>query len=136
MPILPLLLLENVSWSFAEPTPLSPEALRSAAQAYAAEVGVPDPSAQLARQLPFSDVRLRYSYGLRGESGEWVDKTSELRVVAPPAASLTGTALLWELHVACQSTVGENDHHFFEGLELVSPAEAGDPATYEVLLGS
>lgn len=133
---LPPRLLEDVYWSFAEPVPASPDAFIEAARDYAADVETQDPSAQLRRPLPFSDVRILYSYGYRAESGEWQDRTNEVLVVASLSEPLTGAALLWELHVACQATVGEDDHHFFEGLELVSAATAGQPPVYEIMLGS
>ena len=136
MASLPTNLLQDVYWSFAEPVPNSPEALVDALREYAAELEVPDGSAKLLQPLPFADVRVSYSYGYRTESGEWRNETKELRVVAPPRSRLTGAALLWELHVACHATVGAEDHHYFEGFDLVSQAGGGSPAAYEVILGS
>lgn len=136
MPALPSRLLHEVYWSFAEPVPSSPAQLVEALREYAVEVETPDPSMQVRQPLPFSDVVLRYTTGYRKESGDWQDELNELRVVAPTSTRLTGVALLWELHVACQVMVGEDDRHFFEGLELVAEAEASRPPVYEVLLGS
>lgn len=136
MSALPTILLRDVYWSFAEPAPNTPEELVAALREYATEVEVADTSAKLLRPLPFADVCIRFSYGSRGESGEWRDETKELRVVAPPPSRLTGAVLLWELHVACHATVGANDHHYFEGFELVSPACGDVPAVYEAILGS
>jgi hypothetical protein len=136
MAALPTKFLQDVYWSFAEPVPNSPEELIDALREYAVETEAPDGSAKLLHPLPFNDVRIRYSYGCRTEGGEWSDRTEELRVVAPPPARLTGADLLWELHVACNATVGAEDHHYFEGFELISPAAGGTPAVYEVILGS
>jgi hypothetical protein len=90
----PPTLLRDIYWSFAEPVPSSPEALAVALREYAAEVDAPDGSAKLLQPLPFTDILVRYTYGYRAASGEWTDKTQELRVVAPPSVRLTGAALL------------------------------------------
>jgi len=128
-------LLRDVYWSFSEPTPQDPHALIEAAREYAAEIDAPDPFANLAASLPRADLRLSYTYGVRGESGEWEDRNEELRVVGT-GGHLTGAELLWELHVACAATVGNDDHHFFEGLQLQDPGSESAPPLYEVLLGS
>lgn len=131
----PALLLQTVCWSFAEPAAESPEAFLDEVRAYAIDISNADPVAELTHSLPFSDVRLRYEYGVRGLDGEWAARTDEVRVVGP-LGSLTGAELLWELHLACHATVGEDDHHFFEGLELRSAGTADEPPSYDVLLGS
>jgi hypothetical protein len=136
MATLPTNLLQDVYWSFAEPVLNSPEELINALREYAAELDVPDASANLLQPLPFGDVRVSYSYGYRTDSGDWRGETKELRVVAPPPSRLTGAALLWELHVACHATVGAQDRHYFEGFELLSQAGGGAPAAYEIILGS
>ncbi|HEX5785696.1 MAG TPA: hypothetical protein VFY35_13275 [Burkholderiaceae bacterium] len=136
MASLPTKLLKDVYWSFAEPVPLSPEALVAVVREYAVELELPDGSSTLRQPLPFADVRIRYVHGNRTEGGEWCEVTQALRVVAPPANLLTGADLLWELHVACHSTVGADDRHCFEGFERVSPPGGGGAAEYEVILGS
>lgn len=136
MSALPTKLFQNVCWSFAEPVPDTPGALIEALREYANELDLPDSSNALSQPLPFTDVCLRYSYTYRSASGEWRDETKDLRVVAPLGTQLTGAALLWELHVGCQVDVGANDHHYFEGLHLLSPSSRGRPAIYEVSLGS
>ncbi len=129
-------LLNDVSWSFSEPVPSSPTELVEAACAYAAEVGVEDPGKRLLHRLPFSDVRLKYEHAVQAPSGSWQDAEEEVRVVGAQLARLTGADLLWELHVACASTVGGSDRHFFEGLELVDGGAERGPPTYRVVLGS
>lgn len=136
MTSLPTHLLRDVYWSFAEPVPLSPEALVAAVREYADELDLPDASSTLRQPLPFADVRIRYAHSDRTEGGEWCEVIQALRVVAPPAKLLTGADLLWELHVACHSTVGADDHHHFEGFERVSPSGGGGAVEYEVILGS
>jgi hypothetical protein len=136
MSALPAKLLHNVYWSFSEPVPRTPDELVEALREYAKHIEAPDTSATLLQHLPFTDVCLRYTYAYRSEGGEWCDETEELRVVAPPGTRMTGAALLWELHVACQATVGADDHHYFEGLELLAPPSSGKPTVYEVSLGS
>ena len=128
-------LLQDVYWSFSEPTPSSPESLVEALRQYAADIDCPDPTRILSAKLPFSDVRLTYTHWIRDESDDWMEKVEQLRVVGPSGA-LTGAELLWELHVACAATVGENDHHFFEGLELQEVGGKDMPPLYEVVLGS
>lgn len=131
----PDLLFQTVCWSFAEPAAASPDAFLEQVRAYAMDIGDADPVAELTHRLPFFDVRLRYEYGVRGPDGEWTTRTDEVRVVGP-LGSLTGAELLWELHLACHATVGDDDHHFFEGLELRSAGTADGPPSYDVLLGS
>jgi hypothetical protein len=128
-------LLQDVYWSFSEPTPPSPEALIEAARQYAEDIDCQDPTRVLSARLPFSDVKLSYTHWVREESGEWEERTEQLRVIGP-GGILTGAGLLWELHVACAETVGENDHHFFEGLELQEEGGREAPPLYEVVLGS
>jgi hypothetical protein len=135
MSLAPPILLQAVYWSFAEPVPSSPAALIKAASVYAQEVDCPDPTKQLSSKLPLADLRLRYSHSVRAVSGEWEDKQGELRVVGTEGA-LTGAELLWELHVACQDTVGRSDQHFFEGLALESEKVGSLPPLYAVTLGS
>jgi hypothetical protein len=136
MASLPTNLLKDVYWSFAEPVPLSPEALVAAVREYAVELELPDGSSTLRRTLPFADVHVRYAHSDRTEGGEWCEVRQALRVVAPPPQRLTGADLLWELHVACHSTVGADDRHYFEGFERMSPPDGGGIAEYEVILGS
>jgi len=128
-------LLQDVYWSFSEPTPTSPEALVQAAREYAEDIDCPDPTSLLSEKLPFADVNIRYTHWVREESGEWDEKKEHLRVVGLNGR-LTGAELLWELHVACASTVGQNDSHFFEGLELQDVGGQQVPPLYEVILGS
>lgn len=135
MPSTPQDLLQGVYWSFAEPVPADAHALIEAARAYAAAIEVPDPFLTLAATLPLADVRLRYTYGVRDDSGEWDEQDAELRVTAADG-HLTGAQLLWELHAACAPTVGEDDHHFFEGLALEDAGGDGLPPLYDVQLGS
>jgi len=110
--------------------------LIKAAQDYAAEIETGDPRDDLLQALPFADVRIKYAYGVRTPSGEWQECEAEVRVVGAQYTRLTGADLLWELHVACGSTVGNDDHHFFEGFELVGEGKQGEPPTYRVSLGS
>lgn len=136
MPREPKTLLRDVCWSFAEPVPRSPADLLKAASAYAASVESEDPTKELQRSFPFSDVRIKYEYAIRSSDGDWGTIESEVRVVNAQLATLTGAELLWELHVACAETVGQNDHHFFEGLELDGERFGSEPPTYRVSLGS
>jgi len=132
----PRVLLRDVYWSFSEPVPQSAAALIEAASAYAADIEVQDPRGSLMEDLPFSDVHLKYEYGERDPDGEWKDIESSVRVVGIAYSRLTGADVLWELHAACAATVGKNDHHFFEGLELEDNGAPNEPPTYRVLLGS
>lgn len=107
-----------------------------AASAYADVMHEPDPSKTLQQSLPFSDVLLRYEYSVRAPNGEWFEQQAEVHVVAGPIARLTVADVLCELHVACASTVGESDKHFFEGLQLEEAGSDAQPAIYRVVLGS
>jgi hypothetical protein len=137
MQVAPGRLLEDVRWSFSEPVPHAVAELIDMAGAYATEIDAADPKANLRQSLPFRDVCLKYEYAVQAPGGEWQEAQAELRVVGAQLARLTGADLLWELHVACASTVGESDRHFFEGLELEDAGTGlGRPLTYRVLLGS
>lgn len=131
----PASLLQDVCWSFAEPVAASSEAFLEAARAYALDIGSADPGPELERSLEFSDVRLGYEYSVQSPAGDWETRKDEVRVVGS-RGGLTGADLLWELHLACHTTVGEDDHHFFEGLELQSAGASDEPRLYQVLLGS
>lgn len=132
----PKTLLRDVHWSFSEPVPSSTTELIEAASAYASDIEAQDPKDTLLQSLPFSDVHLKYEHAVRSPDGDWLDIESSVRVVAPQSSRLNGADLLWELHVACASTVGQNDRNFFEGLELEDQGAAHQPPTYRVLLGS
>ena len=136
MSSLPNELLRDVYWSFGEPVTTSPQHFIEAAREYAAELDCPDPIEDLQKQLPFSDVRLRYEHWSQSQSGEWTQANAELRVLSPGHSKLTGAELLWELHVACASTVGEYDHRFFEGLRMEAGENPNEPPIYRVVLGS
>lgn len=132
----PRVLLRDVYWSFSEPVPQSSAALIEAASAYAAGIEAKDPRDALMEGLSFSDVHLKYDYCERDSDGEWKDIEASVRVVGEARSRLTGADVLWELHVACAATVGKDDHHFFEGLELEDTGTLHQPPTYRVLLGS
>lgn len=125
-------LLADIYWSLSEPVPTTPLDLLEAAQRYASDVGVPDPSSQLTTPLPFADLVVRCSFDVRNEAGEWT-KTSKQHRIVGPIGQLTAADVLWELHVAFAQDVGRSDKHFFEGLELV---EVGKTPVYELVLGS
>lgn len=129
----PKSLLRNVYWSFAEPTPSSPEALVAAAEEYAESIEAPSPVLALRSTLPFSRARVRYQHAVRRADGEWENVEQTLQI-GSHVGWLTGANLLWELHVACQSTVSSSDHHYFEGLELLG-GPLQEPL-YELCLGS
>jgi hypothetical protein len=78
---------------------------------------------------------VQYEYYVRIEPDDWQAKAERVRIVSPGLA-MTGAELLWEIHVACHSTVGQQDHQFFEGLELIDAGSDVEPPTYEVHLGS
>jgi len=132
----PRTLLSDVHWSFSEPVPRSPAALLEAARAYAADLEVADPAGELLNVLPFADVLIRYEVHVRDRSGAWTGVDRELRIVGADLARLTGADLLWELHVGCAGEVGEQDAHYFEGLELERAGKGMAPAVYRVNLGS
>ena len=136
MPKPPKSLLRDVCWSFSEPAPRSPAEMIEAARDYAADIQTRDPRDDLVETLPFADVRIKYEYAVRAPSGEWLECEAEVRVLGAQHTRLTGADLLWELHVACGSTVGNDDRHFFEGFELVTEGKPGEPPTYRVSLGS
>ena len=136
MPSAPSYLLENVYWSFTEPVPESPAHLIEASRAYALDIGEQEQSKQLETRLPFSDVVLEFEHHLRDSNGDWKSATEQVRVVGVGFSRLTGAELLWELHAGCASTLGQSDHHFFEGLELVHTGSVQTPPVYRVLLGS
>lgn len=132
----PLSMFPDVAWSFAEPVPQTPRALIAAVSAYADDIHEEDPSKTLQQNLPFSNVLIRYEYAVRAPNGDWLEQQAEVRVVAAGIARLTVADVLWELHVACASTVGESDKHYFEGFELEEAASGTHPAIYRVVLGS
>jgi hypothetical protein len=143
---LPTTLLRDVHWCFALEVPKSRDEMLEDACFFANFMDVGDPKADLTRQLPFADVRLRYEYGRRPrrawdeeedeDAEEWRPSEAEVRVVAGPLSVLTGADLLWDLHLALAAMLNECEGHFLEGLELESTGGGGEPPTYRVRLGS
>lgn len=143
---LPKSLLRDMWWCFAHDVPKSRDEMLEDACFFAAFMDARDPKRDLLRQLPFSDVRLRYEYGLRPrrrwyededeDDEEWRPQQAEVRVVAGPLSLLTGVDLLWDLHLAIAPTIGELESHFLEGLELESAGSGDEPPVYRVVLAS
>jgi hypothetical protein len=132
---LPESLLQDIYWSFAEPVPKTPDELVTAALDYADANEASSTATKLLEALPFRDCVVQYEYYVRAEPDDWQAKSDQVRIVSSGPA-LTGAELLWELHVACHATVGQQDHHFFEGLELIDASSGVEPPVYEVHLGS
>lgn len=132
----PKTLLFDVYWSFAEPIPESPNAFIIAAREYAASIEAPDPSQILEAQLSISDIRIRYEYWIRRPDDAWSSNDIDIRIMGHNFSKLTGAELLWELHLSCANTIGRDDGHFFEGLELEGEGCLNNPPIYRLLLGS
>ncbi|MDQ6758714.1 MAG: hypothetical protein M3Z32_02470 [Acidobacteriota bacterium] len=127
-------LLTDVYWSFAQPVPASPEALIDAAATYATDIEASNPESVLRKRLPFADLMVRYSHWVRESGGKWQEREVEHHVIGA-TGGLTGAELLWEIHVACNATTGQGDHHFFEGLDRVRDGTSDKPV-FRVALGS
>lgn len=136
MKITPNKLLLGMYWSFAEPVPESPRSFIVAARAYAADIAAPDPSEALEAQLPISDIRIRHENWTQGSDGGWLSSNIDVRIGGHSIVKLTGAELLWKIHLSCANTVGKNDNHFFEGLELETEVALNEPPLYKLLLGS
>jgi len=146
---LPTSLLRDIWWCFAHDVPGSRAEMLEDACFFASFMDARNPKRDLLRQLPFSDVRLRYEYGLpprrswdqdeddEDDEGEaWRPQQAEVRVVAGPLSLLTGVDLLWDLHLAIAPMIGECHEHFLVGLELEDGGGADEPPTYRVVFGS
>ena len=152
---LPNILLRDVNWCFALEVPKSRDDMLFDACFFASFMDERDPKRELEKPLPFADVRLRYEYGRRPERPRWYEyededkfeddeeeyeawrpQVAEVRVVAGPLSVLTGTDLLWDLHLAISAMINDCEGHFLEAVELESPGGGGEPPTYRVSLAA
>lgn len=130
----PELILPELRWSIAEPVPGDMQAFRSALVEYASEIEVEQDFSEFDQPFPGLAVDIQYTYAVRRPSGQWDDLKEIVRVRSDHP--LTQGELVLRLHQAAHRHLVDQDHHFFEGLELMPQSfEPGVPA-YELVTGS
>lgn len=127
-------ILPELLWSIAEPTPGDIREFRSALVEYAAAIGAEQEFAEFDRPFPGLAVDIQYSYGVQDPLGQWDYMNEIVRIRSD--RPLTQGELVLRLRHAAHSHLVDQDHHFFEGLELMPQSfEPGVPA-YELVTGS
>lgn len=129
-------ILPRLAWSFSEPIPPSAEAFVVAAVVYAQEIDSDLDRNELLQVFPGTCLDIEYAFWIRStESGPWTEVRKVVRIKADDQP-LTYAAIVLRLHQAAYADLAEQDHHYFEGLYLLSHTfDPGVPA-YEVYLGS
>lgn len=130
----PELILPELRWSIAEPVPGDLQAFRSALVEYASEIEAEQDFSEFDLPFPGLAVDIQYTYGVQAPSGQWDHLTEIVRIRSD--RPLTQGELVLRLHQAAHRHLVDQDHHFFEGLELMPRSlEPGVPA-YELVTGS
>jgi hypothetical protein len=131
---LPRNVLQDLAWSFKEPTQASPSLFVASVRAYGESVKAPVAVAELQTRFPLNSLDIEYRYAKRIESGEWVDVPVKIRIrrSSPP----TYGELLHELHSVSFETLRDQDHCYFEGLVLLDRQNESGIPVYELYLGS
>ncbi|MBN8758320.1 MULTISPECIES: hypothetical protein [Variovorax] len=131
---MPNTILRDLAWSFSRDTPESIAEWEEALSAYGEDIGMPVDREKLWLVLPVRALDVQYTYWVVGNNNEWQPKS---RVVSVRASRLLSCSeILFEVHKASHAELEDQDHRFFEGLELLDEVfEEGVPA-YKMLLGS
>lgn len=131
----PMVLLQDIAWSFAEPTPATPEALISAIEKYNAKIKRPVNKQALTTLSAFTRLDVEYEYAVQKQNGQW-ERIHAVVNVGDGTRSLSYADILWKLHTEAHKNLADQDAHYFEGLALMGKEiNSGVPA-YEVHLGS
>ena len=134
--MLPEFLFENVSWSFSEPIPKSPPDLIVGVIKYYDEVyGEIFQRELLTAKSPFIRLNVTYEYAIQRASGKWDDIDETVRIDGN-GTYLTYADILWQLHKAVYENVKDNNHHYFEGLDLSEDEDEEGVPIYKMWLGS
>jgi hypothetical protein len=130
----PVEILPELAWSLAYPVPENLEAFRHALIQDGKGIGFEQDLTEFDTPFPGNALDIRYSYGVQKPSGWWETRHEIVRIRSE--APLTYGAIVFRLHQESHHRLVDQDHSFFEGLELMfREYEAGVPA-YKLVTGS
>ena len=134
MPSYPAEILPQLLWSIAEPIPADMADFREALARYAGDIEAEQDLSEFDTAFPSNALDIRYSYAIQKSSGSWEEKYEVVQIRSD--SQLTYGEIVLRLHRAAHHHLAEQDHHFYEGLELITREyEHGVPA-YELITGS
>lgn len=133
--LVPQALLQNVAWSFSEPESTTASNFIDAVASYSARVKAPFNRADFTAESPVQVMNVKFSYGIQKTSGEW-QTISVVERVEGSGTKLTNAEILLQIHRKAHTVLRTDDHHYFEGLQLLPSSARENVPTYEVLLGS
>lgn len=131
----PQVLLQNVAWSFSESMPTTTENFIDAVASYNARVKTYFNRADFTAESPVQVMNVKFSYGVQKSSGDW-QTINVVERIDNSHGKLTNAEILLQIHRKAHSVLRTNDHHYFEGLQLLPSSTNENIPTYEVLLGS
>ena len=139
-------LLPTIAWDFAQEAPETLEEFVAQVKSHNKElmrgVGVFSlvpiwnwiGRLNLSNDTGLRHLFVRYQMAVEPRPGEWVDVTRMVEIDAEE--TLTEGAVLFHLHHQAKGDLADQDHRFFEALELDKEAEEKSAPTYEMWLGS
>lgn len=131
---MPHTILPDLAWSFSRDTPESIVEWEEALSAYEEDVGMPVERESLWLMLPVRALDVQYTYWVVGNNNERQPKSKVVSVRA--SRLLSCSEILFEVHKASHAELEDQDHCFFEGLELLDEVFEKDVPAYKLLLGS
>ena len=133
--VLPQTIMRTVAWSFAEPTPSSPQQLAERLVEYSRSLDRKLDTSELKRSFPGGSLDATYREFMQAADGSIKFETRVVRI-RTNERNLTFVQILFFLHQALHAQAKEQDKRYFEGLYLQDQrVEPGVPA-YELHLGS
>ncbi|MCR6475171.1 hypothetical protein NU688_03295 [Variovorax sp. ZS18.2.2] len=129
---MPNTILPDLAWSFSRDTPESIAEWEEALLAYGEDVGMPVERESLWLVLPVRALDVQYTYWVF--DNEWQPKSKVVSVRA--SRLLSCSEILFEVHKSSHAELKDQDHRFFEGLELLDEVFEEDVPAYRMLLGS
>lgn len=134
MPSYPTDIFPQLLWSIAEPVPADLADFRESLIRYASDIEIEQDISDFDTAFPGNNLDIRYSYAVQKPSGSWDERYEVVQIRSN--APLTYGEIVLQLHRAAHRHLVEQDHHYYEGLELITREyESGVPA-YELITGS
>lgn len=132
---LPLHILADLPWSFTELAAADVGSFVEELRAYGDTIHVDVDERELQTRFPGTALNVKWAYWVREPSdGEWRQREAVVKIRCEERPSYA--QVLFSVHAAVHSVLSDQDHHFFEGLQLVQEAGDDDVPVYEMHLGS
>lgn len=134
MPPYPTDILPQLLWSIAEPIPADVADFREALARYGDDIEAGQDLSDFDTTFPSDALDIRYSYAIQKPSGSWEEKYEVVQIRAD--SPLTYGEIVLRLHRAAHHHLVEQDHHYYEGLELITREYESGVPVYELITGS